>query len=282
MLSSNILPLPLLLLCSVPILASTTPTKLILNSDSRYQLALPGFDCTHYAVCGDDGRCACPAGWGGDDCLVPQCDSLADGDNRRLREEGTSCDCKEGWGGVNCNVCQTDRACADFPFAESDAEDMVCYTGGELVFSNYRMCKVTNRLIVETVNEPQVTFSCDGPDATCAFQFWVAEVEAFYCALDQCTATTTVGVNLTTTTTHACIPGRNICGKSGEIDLTEFFQEEVKGPASFSCKTGGGCKFEEPAMNELISDLFGDDSMTMDCDVGECLRRSQVPGLLRY
>jgi hypothetical protein len=83
-----------------------------------------------------------------------------------------------------------------------------------------------DRLIVETVNEPQVTFSCDGPDATCAFQFWVAEVEAFYCALDQCTATTTVGVNLTTTTTHACgsiqcscIPGRNICGKSGEIGM---------------------------------------------------------------
>jgi hypothetical protein len=40
MLSSNILPLPLLLLCSVPILASTTPKKLILNSDSRYQLAV--------------------------------------------------------------------------------------------------------------------------------------------------------------------------------------------------------------------------------------------------
>jgi hypothetical protein len=32
-----------------------------------------------------------------------ECDSLADGDQRRLREEGKPCECKEGWGGINCN-----------------------------------------------------------------------------------------------------------------------------------------------------------------------------------
>ncbi|KAJ7253434.1 hypothetical protein C8J57DRAFT_624645 [Mycena rebaudengoi] len=146
----------------------------------------------------------------------------------------------------------------------------------------------TDRVIVETLDKPQVTFSCDGSSAPCASQFWVVEVEAFYCALGQCTATTTVDYESTTTTYAcesmqcSCIPGRVMCGLSGGggggIDQSEFFQKEIKGPASFSCKTGAGCKFEGPGMDMLVSALYGDDSMTMDCDVGECLRRSQVPG----
>ncbi|KAJ7253446.1 hypothetical protein C8J57DRAFT_1473786 [Mycena rebaudengoi] len=301
MLSSNILPLPLLLLCSVPIIASTTPTKLLLNSDSRYQLAgnaepdfncqRPGIGCTHFAVCGHDGQCKCPAGWGGVDCLIPQCDSLADGDKRRLREEGTSCDCKEGWGDINCNVCQTDPSCADFPLAESDPDDMVCYTGGVTVFSNHRMCKVTNRILVKGLGKPQVTFSCNKASASCSFQFWVQDedwaipdaVESWYCALDQCTETTTVDYESTTIAYAcdgiqcSCIPGRVMCDPSKMFDMGEFLRDEVKGPASFSCTTGAGCKFEEPKMNEIMWDIFGDPYMTMNCDAGECLRRSQVP-----
>ncbi len=34
---------------------------------------------------------------------VTECDSLADGDHRRPRQEGESCKCKDGWGGINCN-----------------------------------------------------------------------------------------------------------------------------------------------------------------------------------
>lgn len=69
-------------------------------------------------------------------------------------------------------------------------------------------------------------------------------------------------------------------------DIDEFLKEEIKGPATFSCKTGSGCKFEEPAMNALISDIFADPYITLDCSGGECLHYSQVPGyevsLLRY
>jgi len=54
--------------------------------------------------------------------------------------------------------------------------------------------------------------------------------------------------------------------------------EEVKGPGSFNCVSGKGCSFEEPAMNQLINDIFGDASITLDCDSGECLHYSQVPG----
>jgi len=58
-------------------------------------------------------------------------------------------------------------------------------------------------------------------------------------------------------------------------------KEEIKGPATFSCTTGAGCKFEEPAMNNLINDIFGDRYISLTCEGGECLHYSQVPGYVR-
>lgn len=31
-------------------------------------------------------------------------------------------------------------------------------------------------------------------------------------------------------------------------------------------------------MNNLINDIFGDKSITVDCESGECLHKAQVPG----
>ena len=59
-------------------------------------------------------------------------------------------------------------------------------------------------------------------------------------------------------------------------------KEEIKGPATFSCKSAS-CKFDEPAMNALIDQIFGDAFITVTCDGGECLHYSQVPGyVVRY
>lgn len=64
-------------------------------------------------------------------------------------------------------------------------------------------------------------------------------------------------------------------------DLTEYLQDEIKGPAKFSC-TGGmsNCKFEEDAMNEMIDSIFADPYITLTCGGGECLHYSQVPGYI--
>ena len=149
---------------------------------------------------------------------------------------------------------------------------------------------------------PQVTFSCDRSDSTCAFQFWTAQIESFYCALQGCSSEIKHGYD-TNTTVYACdtiqcscIPGRFICGEDGSVgefqrpyfksilpivrrtDISDFLTEEIKGPAKFSCKTGAGCKFEEPAMNQLINDIFGDGYISLECQGGECLHYSQVPG----
>lgn len=65
------------------------------------------------------------------------------------------------------------------------------------------------------------------------------------------------------------------------VDIDEFLEQEVKGPGSFLCTSGKGCKFSEPAMNNLINDVFGDPAIFLDCESGECLHTSQVPGYTR-
>jgi len=78
-----------------------------------------------------------------------------------------------------------------------------------------------------------------------------------------------------------------LCGEEGSIDIGDFLAEEIKGPASFtSLSTEGGSsrdgsKFEEPAMNDLIKSVFGDESITLDCNAGECLYKTDIPGYER-
>jgi hypothetical protein len=147
---------------------------------------------------------------------------------------------------------------------------------------------------------PQVTFSCDSSDGKCAFQFWTAEVESFYCSLEKCQSKAQRGYNFKATT-YACEKIK--CGTwsihlrrrwecwsvyishsalltltSSTSDIGEFLTEEIKGPGTFSCKTGPVCRFEEPAMNKLIDTIFGDSYITLECEGGECLHYSQVPG----
>lgn len=63
-------------------------------------------------------------------------------------------------------------------------------------------------------------------------------------------------------------------------DITDFLAEEIKGPGKFTSRTGESSRFEEPAMNQLINDVFGDTHITIDCKAGECLRRRDVPGFV--
>lgn len=78
-----------------------------------------------------------------------------------------------------------------------------------------------------------------------------------------------------------------LCGEDGSIDIGEFLEESIQGPASFSSviTEGGskedGSKFSEPAMNDLISSVFGDESITLNCHAGECLYKTDVPGYER-
>lgn len=76
-----------------------------------------------------------------------------------------------------------------------------------------------------------------------------------------------------------------LCGENGSVDISDFLTEEIKGPATFEClQQHGGtnkCKFQEPAMNQLIQQIFSDSSIQLDCRSGECLYESQVPGYER-
>ena len=130
---------------------------------------LEAFQCAQYGTCNKyNGKCSCPAGFGGDDCLRPLCDSLARGTDRAQRGGG-QCECEDGWEGINCNVCKTNDACdALMP----DKEGGVCYEDFRVVKQNHQMCNITNRKILDQLKErtPQITFSCNAEDETCNFQ----------------------------------------------------------------------------------------------------------------
>jgi hypothetical protein len=65
------------------------------------------------------------------------------------------------------------------------------------------------------------------------------------------------------------------------VDIGDFLTDEIRGPAKFTCKNGDQCRFEEPQMNDLIDQMFGDRYITLTCEGGECLHKSQVPGYVR-
>jgi ABC-type multidrug transport system ATPase subunit len=75
-----------------------------------------------------------------------------------------------------------------------------------------------------------------------------------------------------------------LCGQDGSINLDEFLEEAIRGPASFECdssRKGDECHFSEPEMNNMIKDVFGDPMIYLKCDSGECLHKTQVPGYTR-
>ncbi|ORY24112.1 hypothetical protein BCR39DRAFT_335530 [Naematelia encephala] len=137
------------------------------------------------------------------------------------------------------------------------------------------------------------TFNLDGDQSLedemgrCNFQFWVDRIESFHCELEGCSWQSRDSFDTNQTNYRcdkiecSCIPGRFLCGEDGSVNIDDFLSEEVKGPGSFSCIEGKGCSFSEPAMNQLINDIFGDKSITLDCESGECLHYTQVPGYKR-
>lgn len=119
---------------------------------------------------------------------------------------------------------------------------------------------------------------------------WVDQRESFYCELNGCNGKRDVDPdrNRTKYTCEKakckCIPGRMLCGESGSVDIGDFLDQEIKGPATFteiqtSKKTSS--VFSEPAMNDLISSIFGDASIFLECLHGECLHVTELPGYER-
>lgn len=245
---------------------------------------LPNFQCTQFSQCNPfTGRCDCIPGFGGDDCTLPLCGGLSDGGNRPKRgEDETTCDCSNGWSGINCNVCESDDVCNSFV---PEGLKGTCYKSGIIVNNFHQICDVTNAKILDILDGkiPQVTFSCNKTAEACDFQFWIDQKESFYCGLTDCD----FNYDLNDNSTHysckkaecLCLPDRMLCGENGSIDISDFLVHEIQGPADFNCDLESmDCKFSEPSMNNLISSVFGDPQINLNCKSGECLHKSEIPG----
>ncbi|OTB02698.1 hypothetical protein M426DRAFT_322454 [Hypoxylon sp. CI-4A] len=255
-----------------------------------FNCLLPAYECGQYSECNEyNGKCECPSGFGGDDCFEPTCGSLARGKDRPIRS-GDSCECDEGWTGINCNVCTQNNACNALM---ETGEGGICYQNGEVVQQNHQMCKVTNEKILTMLDGkiPEATFTCQRENGFCDFQFWIDQLESFYCHLENCESSADFTSDQNSTYYKCpdvkcnCISDRMLCGADGSIDLTDFLKESVEGPATFSClqENGGinNCKFKEPSLDWMVGQFFGDKSIELDCRSGECLYHTQVPGYER-
>jgi len=245
---------------------------------------LPNFECKQFSSCNKfTGRCECRDGFGGDDCSGPVCGSLADGpDKRPLRDPEQKCACSEGWGGINCNLCEVDSVCDKFV---PEGLEGTCYKGGILVHRFHQMCDVTNKKILQILGGriPQATFECNKTLEECSFQFWIEQDESFFCDLTSCDFQYDLGENSThykcENVSCECLPDKMLCGKSGSIDISAFLKQTIKGPGDFTCDLEShNCKFSEPNMNSLILNVFGDPYITLDCESGECMHSSEIPG----
>ncbi|KAG0210809.1 hypothetical protein BGX28_008945 [Mortierella sp. GBA30] len=253
-----------------PLLAPTRPE----DCPPCFNCLLDAFPCSHFAPCNQyDGRCVCPPGFAGDNCSVPVCGGLDDGKDRPHRDSKT-CKCKDGWSGINCNVCESDNVCDSLV---PTGKNGTCYKGGLTVYENFQQCDVTNRKILDTLGPdqpPAITFSCNQQNKTCDFQY-------------ECQFEQDIKYDDTKTTYRcknircSCIPDRMLCGKDGSVNIDDFLDEEIRGPAEFVCTDDMKCTFEEPAMNEMIMTMFGDPAIYLSCHSGECLHYTQVPGFTR-
>lgn len=293
-LSRLIRALPLLAgaaLLTAAVAVGTTHLNAVASAPSCFNCVLPSDNCTHFGSCDlYTGRCTCPAGFGGPDCLSPLDRSLVRGGARLPCGDG-GCKCDDGWSGMNCNVCESDAVCAPMRLGdETLGEDARCYRGGATVRQGYYQCDVLNRKMVELLpgRPPRVTYSCDESQHTCELQFWIGSRESFYCHMNDCAHELHRGADANRTLSTcgraqcACIPGRTLCGEGGSVDVTEFLTQEVRGPGKLRCTVRDGarhqCKFTEPAMDSLISSIFGDPAIEIGCTSGECMHYSQVPG----
>ena len=129
-------------------------------------------------------------------------------------------------------------------------------------------------------------------DTDVAFKIvWIDEVESFYCHLENCESSAEFTPEKNSTfykcpdVECSCITDRMLCGADGSVDLTDFLKEEVEGPATFKCDQEGGginkCQFQEPSLDWMVQNIFGDQHITLECRSGECLYHTEVPGYQR-
>ncbi|KAJ2698789.1 FAD-dependent urate hydroxylase [Coemansia sp. IMI 209128] len=253
---------------------------------SCFNCLYPGSSCAHNATCNQfTGRCNCPPGWTGEDCLLPACLSPLDEGKRPAAKSGhchQDTECSPGWGGWNCNMCLADDACNSL---NPTGEGGRCYNGSELITDVRGQCYIGNKDLSRYLPEgvtPKMTFGCNKNSSSCDAQFWVNGKEAFYCDLDRCNIGTWGAASTASIACQrmkcSCIPGRFLCGNYG-LDISSVLNE-IEGPVDIKCHDDGfsNCFIRESAIKRTLTSIIGDDAINMMCSVGQCVHYSQIPG----
>jgi hypothetical protein len=127
--------------------------------------------CQNYGVV-NGSTCACPVGFGGQDCSEPACGgTLFQGSSRKTAAGSSSaslanttasgCACQDGWTGQGCNVCQSANACSlgytsvsgtniNSVSGQTTGENttMTCNSGAVVYASGQMSCQVNVSLMI--------------------------------------------------------------------------------------------------------------------------------------
>ena len=242
---------------------------------SCFNCNLPSDKCENNGVCNRDiGKCQkCPVGFGGESCGIPLCGSPLSKD-RPFMNPNTGCTCDPNWTGINCNICQNDDAC----LMENQAINSTCYKGNVIAVNQFKSCRAIlpdfyDRLLGG--KKPKVTYNClkGEQDVNCRFEFWLDWEENFYCQMNQCNRILESG-NVTYgcgNVSCSCVSNSSLCNIEKLTDISEVLRD-VRGPSRLDC-LDNECLFNEPTL-----DIYFMGGIRLDCQTGECVRPSQIPG----
>lgn len=254
-----------------------------------FNCLLPEFPCENFGECQtDNGRCInCPVGFGGDNCGVPLCNRLGDPSRQPPSLPESPCKCDKDWTGMNCNVCKNNQACSRL--GQFKGTNTTCYKGGIVVNQLFRSCEANlgsfyGKILKGKKISVTMDYQRDKKDPninTISFQAWLDSEEGFYCQGIDCTRDSALILDQESTNiTYSCpklsckcVSHASICDPKQLLDLTPILKQ-IKGPSSITCNENGThCLIQEPQLN-----LYFSGGMILDCDSGECMRTTQVPG----
>ncbi|KAJ3066124.1 hypothetical protein HDU98_010549 [Podochytrium sp. JEL0797] len=265
------------LLPSLTVSPTATGTQRPLATTTCFDCHAAG--CNNFGNCTSLGICSCLPGFGGADCLTPQCGSVL-GTNRPLLPTGQeSCACDAGFSGPTCAICSNDSVCPQTTSSGiSVTVNQVCNKSPVIWNEQNAYCDLISPLL-QVIYKGNSSILLDS-NATHSFgSLWYENVEQFMCVLSDCTQSISNGVysNVCKSGSCQCAGNSAFCGGPGTALNLAGSLNSASGGSTFSCNLDGtNCNLD---LN-FLSSLFPTGLPLSNCAFGECAFPSQNPYLV--
>ncbi|KAJ3391242.1 hypothetical protein HDU84_006306 [Entophlyctis sp. JEL0112] len=237
--------------------------------------------CQNYGNCSSiSNSCSCIAGYGGNNCLTPLCNSVLLPNYQRspLPANQSVCSCDSGFSGPVCGVCESDNVCPQGTSSGiSITVNQIC-NKSPVIFSEQNAYCVLDSPLLKSLYPLNATIVLDRNTTHRFGSLWYDNVEQFMCEMSDCSQSIQDGqyTQTCTTGTCKCAGDSTFCGGPGVVFNIQSSLASASGKSVFSCNTDGtNCNLEF----DFLSDLFPSGLSLTTCNFGECAYASQNPYL---